>query len=68
MFRKGRRIRLSIACADYPTYELNPALSPKNSPDSPDNVVPTITLLRDPAHDSRLELPVIPKKRAQGGN
>ena len=59
VFKKGRRIRLSIACADYPTYELHPALSPKNSLDAPDNVVPTITLLRDSAHDSRLELPII---------
>ncbi|MCX5770848.1 MAG: CocE/NonD family hydrolase [Candidatus Hydrogenedentes bacterium] len=61
VFRKGRRIRLSVACADFPTYELHPALCPNNSPDSPGNVVPTISLLRDPTHPSRLELPIIPK-------
>ena len=60
VFRKGHRVRVSIACSDYPTYRLHPKLCPTNDPADPDNVVPTITVHRDPAHPSRIELPVIP--------
>jgi len=60
VFRKGHRIRVSMACADHPTFPLHPRLSPANDPGHPDNVVPTITVYRDAAHPSRLELPVIP--------
>jgi len=60
VFKQGRRIRLSIACADYPTFRLHPALSPQNKPDAPDNIVPTITVYRDASRTSYLELPIIP--------
>lgn len=60
VFKQGHRIRLSIACADYPTFQLHPALSPQDKPDAPDNIVPTITVYRDAAGPSHIELPVIP--------
>jgi len=61
VFRKGHQIRLAIACADRPTFRLHPKLCPNNTPDDPDNIVPTITLHRDTAHPSHIKLPVIPK-------
>ncbi len=61
VFRKGHRIRIAVACADYPTFELHPKLSPSNKPDAPDNVVPTITVHRAESHRSCIELPVIPR-------
>jgi len=64
VFRKGHRIRVSVACADYPTYRLHPKLSPANVPYDPDNIVPTITVYRDASHPSHIELPVI----AAGGD
>jgi hypothetical protein len=59
VFKKGHSIRVSIAAADWPTFRLNPVLSPANDPASPDNVIPTITILRGPDHPSRIILPVI---------
>ena len=61
VFKKGHRLRVSIACADYPTYRLHPKLSPKNSPDDPANTVPTITVHRGAKYPSHVELPVIPR-------
>jgi predicted acyl esterase len=60
VFLKEHRIRLSIACADYPTFRLNPKLSPSNTPDAKDNIVPTITVHRSAPHRSYVELPLIP--------
>lgn len=60
VFRKAHCIRVSIACADYPTFPLHPRLSPKNDPQDPENVVPIISLYWDDDHASCLELPVIP--------
>jgi uncharacterized protein len=61
VFKEGHRIRVSIACADYPTYRLHPKLSPKNAPDDLANIVPTITVHRSQSHPSYIELPVIPR-------
>lgn len=61
VFKKGHRIRLSIATADWPTFLLDPTLSPSNRPDAPDNILPTITIHRDADHPSRIILPVIPE-------
>jgi uncharacterized protein len=61
VFRQGHRVRLSIACADCPTFALHPGLSPKNDPDAPDNSVPTVTFHRTAEFPSRLELPWIPE-------
>lgn len=58
-FRKGHSIRLSIAAADWPSFELHPALSPQNRPDAPDNIVPTLTFHRGGNRASYLELPII---------
>ena len=65
VFKKGHRMRVSLAAADWPTFRLHSALSPANDPAAPDNVVPTITILRGPDHPSRIILPVIPKNPAQ---
>ena len=63
VFKKGHRIRLSVACADWPTFDLHPKLSAKNDPYDPQNVIPIITVLRDPAkYLSRIELPIIPRR------
>jgi hypothetical protein len=62
VFRKGHRIRVSIACADWPTFQLNPNLAPNNKPDDPANIIPTVTIYRDAEHPSHIALPVIPRK------
>ena len=60
VFKRGHKLRLSIACSDYPTFRLHPKLSPKNDPDDPDNIVPTITVHYGADYQSYLEIPVIP--------
>ncbi|MBN1221678.1 MAG: CocE/NonD family hydrolase [Candidatus Aminicenantes bacterium] len=62
VFKKGHRMRVSIACADWPTFKLHPKLSPSNSPDAPDNIVPTVTIYRNKDYVSYIELPIIPKE------
>jgi len=61
VFKKGHRIQLSIAAADWPTFRLNPRLAPDNNPKNPANIIPLITVHRDQEHPSRIELPIIPK-------
>jgi putative CocE/NonD family hydrolase len=61
VFRKGHRIRISIACADYPTFPLHPAISPQNDPNAQDNRIPSIQIHRGGEHASHIELPVIPQ-------
>ncbi len=65
VFKEGHRVRVSIACADYPTFPLHPKLSPKNDLTDSNNIIPTITVHRNAKHQSRIELPVIPKKKLQ---
>jgi hypothetical protein len=48
LFRAGNRIRITVACADADNFE-TPALDP----------APKIRLLRDAAHASFVELPII---------
>ena len=60
-FKAGHSIRVSIACADSPTFEITPSFSKSNDPDDPDNIIPTITVYRDDKHPSKIELPIIPK-------
>lgn len=60
VFRKGHSIRLSIAAADWPTFELHPKLSPQNDPAAPDTIVPTITIHYGDGMPSQIDLPVIP--------
>jgi len=59
VFRKNHRIRVSLACADYPTFQLHPKLSPANKPDAADNVIPTISVHRGGTRGSHVELPAI---------
>ncbi|MDE2805081.1 MAG: CocE/NonD family hydrolase [Gemmatimonadota bacterium] len=61
LFRAGHRIRLSVAAADWPVFDLHPELSPANRPDADDNIVPTITIHRGGEEGSFVELPVIPR-------
>ena len=63
VFRQGHRIRISIACADWPNFRLNPHLyagagDPTNVPG--DYLAPTITVYRGSGHPSHIELPIIP--------
>ncbi len=59
VFKKGHRIRVSIACADWPTFQLHPQLSPANNPDSESNITPTITVFRNSTFPSNIKLPVV---------
>lgn len=61
VFKKGHRIRVSIAAADWPTFRLDSKLSPANKPDDTNNIIPTVTIYRDVEHPSRIILPVIPE-------
>ena len=67
VFKKGHRIRVSIAAADWPTFDLHPKLSPQNNPSDQANTVPTITVYRDAKHPSSIELPIIPLKSKEAG-
>ena len=60
VFREGHRVRVSIACADWPTFRLHPRLAQDNDPKNPANIIPIVTVLRDAEHPSRITLPVIP--------
>jgi len=60
VYKAGHKIRVSITTSDYPTFGINPALSPSNDPASPDTIVPIITVHRSEDHPSFIELPVIP--------
>jgi len=62
IFKKGHRIRVSIAGADWPNFQIDPKLSPTNNPSDPNNIIPTITVYHDVQHPSCIELPVIPPK------
>lgn len=61
VFKKGHSIRISIACADWPSFELTPALSPSNDPGDPNNVIPDVTIYRSRKHQSKVILPIIPE-------
>jgi hypothetical protein len=61
VIKKGHSIRVSIACADWPTFRLHPELCPTNVPTECLSA-PTITVYRDANHPSRIELPVIPSR------
>lgn len=61
VFKEGHSIRVSIAGADWPTFEILPELSPTNNPNDPNNIVPVITIHRDKEHPSNVVLPIIPR-------
>ncbi len=58
-FKTGHSIRLAISGANWPDFQLHPALSPKNNPESIDNINPTIIIHRGVSHPSSMMLPVI---------
>ena len=60
VMRQGHSLQVAVACADFPTFRLHPKLSPANDPQSPDNLIPTITVHRGGSKQSRIEIPVIP--------
>ena len=60
VFSKGHRIRISLAGADYPNFELNPRLAPGGKPEEcPDT---RWKVFRTKEFASRIELPVIPRQ------
>lgn len=60
VFKEGHSIRISIACADYPTFELTPELAPTNDPTDTANTVSEITVYRSKVYQSNIVLPIIP--------
>lgn len=60
-FKAGHRIRVTIACADYCTFELTPELCPSGDPADESTITPDITIYRDSEHQSKITLPVIPE-------
>ncbi|MFA7892200.1 CocE/NonD family hydrolase [Pseudomonas putida] len=61
VFKKGHRIRVSVAGSDYPNFEVLKQLSPSQNPSDPNNIVPTITMYRDSQRPSGITLPIIPR-------
>jgi len=59
-FRKGHRIRISFAAADWPSFGLHPGLAPDNDPAKA--VAPIWTLWRGEGLSS-VTLPVIPARK-----
>lgn len=55
----GHRLRLHIASSEYPTYEPNPGTGGRIT-HSTETVVATQHVFHDPAHPSRIVLPLIP--------
>jgi len=58
-FKAGHSIRLAVTGANWPDFQLNPVLSPKNDPEADDNIKPTIQIHRGASHRSSIMLPVI---------
>jgi len=58
VFKKGHRVRVVIAGADYPNFSLNPGLAPHGKPEECPRT--RITIHRTGKYASRIELPVIP--------
>ena len=64
VFRRGHSVRVTLACADWPTFTLHEKLSPSNKPDASDNIVPTVTIYRDEERPSGITLRVVPRGAA----
>jgi putative CocE/NonD family hydrolase len=61
LFKAGHRIRVHISSSEFPTYELNPNTGTRITHDpSGKTAVTHQNVHHDPAHPSRLILPVIP--------
>lgn len=60
VFRRGHRLRISIAGADTPTFAILPELSPSNDSKNANNVKPEVTIYSSREHPSNIVLPVIP--------
>jgi len=58
-FRAGHSIRLAIAGANWPDFQLHPRLSPQNDSSADDNINPTIQIHRGALRHSSIILPVI---------
>jgi len=62
LFRKGHRIRIALAAADWPTFAQHPGLSPANDPAAKGTTVPVWTVWRGPGL-SGVTLPVVPARK-----
>jgi len=59
VFRRGHRIRLDISSSNFPRFDVNPNTGePLN--DNRSSRIAENTVYLDPAHPSRILLPVIP--------
>ena len=60
VFRRGHRIRLDISSSNFPRFDVNPNTGEAPSQDRGRRVALN-SIYHDPAHASRILLPVIPK-------
>ncbi len=60
LVRRGSRLRLDISSSEFPTFELNPATGGRITHDAATQLA-TQHVFHDPAHPSRLILPIIPR-------
>ena len=60
LFRKGHKIRIAIAGADFQNFQLNPGLCPDGEPATCEETI--ISVHRSNEHPSRIILPIIPPK------
>ena len=59
VFKAGHRLRISIACVDYPTFRLHPSVAPGNDPAKAPKELPVVTFHRGGDTPSRIVLPVV---------
>ncbi|SHL38653.1 CocE/NonD family hydrolase [Streptomyces yunnanensis] len=67
LFRKGHRIRLDISSSDYPQYDPNPNTGSWLGQSTARRTAHQ-TVLHDPAHPSKVTLPVIPDGGPEQGS
>ena len=59
LFRRGHRIRLEISSSNFPMYDRNPNTGHRFGHDAELRTARQ-TILHDPAHPSRIRLPIVP--------
>jgi uncharacterized protein len=61
LVRRGSRLRLDVSSSEFPTFDVNPGTGGRISHDDTSTQPATQHVFHDPAHTSRLILPIIPR-------